>query len=101
MIVIPKKTPADATPVWQEPHRPSPPTPSQPIQVEVKHDNSFLVALVQKQQEQLDALARQFDTAIAQLVAAVTKLEPGRGFSVDIVGRDHQGKISTIKIRKE
>lgn len=90
-------------PKWQEPHRVTPP-PATPVKVEVQSpplDFSALEAIVEKQQAQIAALGQQFNQLLGTLVAAVQKLEPGKGLSVEVTGRDSQGRITSFKVRKE
>lgn len=103
MITLPKKQ--VTAPPREEP-RPMPmmppPAPAPVVpEVKVSVDNSYVTALIEKQQEQINALAARMDEGIMQLTEAVRRLEPGQGFSVTVTEWNNQGRIKTLKIVKE
>jgi hypothetical protein len=95
-LMIPKAEPPRVVPMAPQP---APAAAPQPVHVTV--DNSYLVHMVEKQQEQLNQLATQMNSTILELVGAVQRLEPGSGFTVDVTAREFNGRIKTLKITKE
>ena len=81
--------------------QPFPSATPAPSAVNITVDNSRLEATVADVQRQMLELSIRMDQTIVELATAVSKLNPGTGFSVTVTEWNQQGRIKTLKIVKE